>query len=54
MDEAQFLTAVNLIADKHGMSVTVDFGSHVIDFFGEGDEVACAIELEDVLGRWSV
>jgi len=54
MTETVFLSICNLIAQKHGITVDIVILSRVVNFVGDGDELACAFELEEILGRYAV
>lgn len=54
MTDAQFLTAINLIASKHNMKYEIDFEAQTVLFVGDKEnEKACALELEKILGEYA-
>lgn len=55
ISDDQFIQMVNIIAQKHKCNIVeVDLENKILILDGPDDaQVACAIELEDLLGRYS-
>lgn len=54
--EEEFLSICNVIAQNHGMTVDrIDFENFCVYFNGDPEnELACALELDDVLGKYAI
>ena len=52
--EALFIQTVKQLADKYGVEAIFDFNNNTIEFEGECDETALAIELEDIFGEYAI
>ena len=51
-----FLSTITILADKHNVEFDIDMETHTINFTGGTDEqqIALAIEIEDVMGKYAV
>lgn len=52
--DEQFLSICNMLGIKYGLTVGVDFETRTVNFEGDGDEVACAQEMSDILGKYAM
>ena len=53
--EALFIQGITQLAEKYGVTIDIDFDKYTIAVDGEPtDEVAMAIEIDDMFGRMAI